>query len=253
MNLIHRKNPMSGSKNSMLTRANSQKVMAGFTPPLGNQKAGFTIIELIIATAVFSIILLMATFALLQIGRTYYKGITTNKTQQTSRNVTDEISRAIQFSGSGITETTNDSKPFCIGDQRYSYKLNQQVENSINTPLNQGYHALVVDSYAGCNGSSPKISGFDTANPGESGHPAGRELLETHMRLAKLVVKKIADSNLYQVTIRVVYGDSDLLDDKLDANGNPGTDGVRDSCSSTRQGGQFCAVSELSTVVEKRL
>jgi hypothetical protein len=67
-----------------------------------------------------------------------------------------------------------------------------------------------------------------------------RELLPVNMRLARLSLT-YRGSNLYDLTIRVVSGENDLLD------------AAHDNCSGSKAGTQFCAVSELTTVVQKRL
>ena len=213
---------------------------------------GFTIIELMFATVVFSVVLLICSFALLQIGRTYYKGVTASKTQENSRSVIDEISRGIQFSGSSIAPTIGGSSVFCIGDQRYSYKLNQQVEDNSPFSTHQGYHALVVDSFPGCNSGTP-------SQDLNSNSISGRELLGQHMRLNKLSVTQVTDqTNLYNISIRVVYGDDDLLcspsaNDCSSSTTSTNLENTDITCKSIRAGTQFCAVSELNTVVQKRL
>lgn len=84
-----------------------------------NQK-GFTIIELIIATTVFSVVLLLCTFGLMQIGNVYYRGITSTRTQNVTRNIIDMVSQDIELSDNGII-ATNPSVPsyFCAGHHRY--------------------------------------------------------------------------------------------------------------------------------------
>jgi prepilin-type N-terminal cleavage/methylation domain-containing protein len=202
------------------------------------RQAGFTIIELLIATAVFSVILLVCAFALLQIGRTYYKGVTSTKVQETARSIMDDISRGIQFSGDPIAPTSSNPPQtymFCVGSQRYSVKTNQQViDTSPDSARHQGYHALVIDTVAGCN------SGSGSQNL-DAQTVSGRELVSPNMRLAKLTVTDVGANNLYQINIRVVYGDDEVLDDTFT------------NCRSERAGTQFCAVSELTTTVQKRL
>src|SRR3989338_4615433 len=94
--------------------------------------SGFTIIELMIATTVFSLVLLLCTFGLLQVARVYYKGVTGAKVQEALRNVTDNITRVIQFSGGSVVPppaNTTGGTPFvfCIDDQRYSVVINRQL------------------------------------------------------------------------------------------------------------------------------
>lgn len=213
-----------------------------------NQK-GFTLVELMIATSVFAVVLIICTVAMLQIGRTYYKGITSSRTQETAREIIEDVSKAIQYeSGRPEPLTTGTSLGYCIGDKRYSYRLNWQVIDNPNTSQNQSRHALVVDDNTCSGGPAQAVAPSPPANP------TGRELLGTRMRLARFDVQQVgaADSNLYRITVRVVTGDNDLLDDRNGDNMITAADNPI-ACRAQQAGGQFCAVSELSTVVQKRV
>lgn len=207
------------------------------------KSSGFTVIELLIATAVFSVVLVVVTGGILQISRLYYKGVTSANTQNTARAVTDVIAQAIQFGGGNVVPTTagaatpTSPKVFCIGNQRFTYDLGWQVKDSSpNASKHQALHALVQDSYAGCTSS--------TTQPLNVATVSGRELLSPNMRLSKLTVTPMG-GNLYRVEVRIVYGDDDLL--KAPQDGNSTT------CVNENAGTQFCAISELSTVVTKRV
>ena len=99
-------------------------------------KQGFTIVELMIATSVFAVVLLLCTYGLLEIGRTYYKGATILRTQETARILIDDVTEAIQFNGGEVVSNTA-SGWHCVGTKRYSFVLNRQ--------LNDTNHALVTD------------------------------------------------------------------------------------------------------------
>lgn len=201
---------------------------------------GFTLVELMIATVVFSVVLLLVTFGVLQVSRNYYKGVTSTKTQQTARAIIDQISQAIQFSGGTITPTAAPSpgsnQVFCLNSQRYSYVLGRKLTDGTN-------HVLVVDT--------PPCTGSSTAqNLATTSLTAGsKELVAPNMRLAKLSVSSVG-TNLWQVTVRVVYGDDDLL---ISPSGASPAYSAPDAGCDINAGSQFCAVSELSTVVQKRL
>lgn len=225
-------------------------------PRLAN--SGFTIIELMIATTVFSLVLLLCTFGLLQVSRVYYKGITGSKVQETLRTITDEVSRAIQFDGGSVVPTPSSVTAgsqfvFCISDQRYSVVTGRQlVDGNPDPALSQVRHALVVDTVVGCNaGTTPQDPMAASVN--------GRELLAPRMRLVKFEVLDKGD-NLYAVNARVAYGDNDLLCSPAANDCNSSTPsstailGNNDlTCKNIRAGTQFCAVAELNTVVQKRL
>src|SRR3990167_6447711 len=205
----------------------------GFTPTARNQQTGFTIIELMIATTVFSLVLLICTFGLLQVSRVYYKGVTESRVQESLRNITDEISRAIQFSGQSVVPTPSspivpgNGYVFCIGDQHYSVVTDRQlVDGTPDVDQSQASHLLTVDALAGCNSSSPATF-------------SGRELMSPNMRLAKLEIIT-DDDELYKIDVRIVYGANDLLNSD------------HSGCENVRAGTQFCASAELNTVVQKR-
>jgi hypothetical protein len=191
-----------------------------------------------IATMVFSVVLLLVSTGILQIARVYYKGVTEANTQNTARNIIDTISQAIQFSGGEVIGTAGSPAPstdyaFCVGSQQFTYRLGWQVESAGGNPAdNQIRHVLVQRSAADC-----------TPQDLASGSVDGRDLMNEHMRLSNLVVSNIGP-NLYKVEVRVLYGDNDLLN-------NP--TGPDATCKSERAGTQFCATAQLSTIVVKRV
>lgn len=208
------------------------------------KQRGFTIVELLVALTVFSVVLVVVTAAIIQISRVYYKGVTETQVQGATRDIMDTISQGIQFGGGTITGTPTGVTPggsyaFCLGNQQYSYRPGYQLVD--NTPgTNQTNHALVVNTAAACSGSPAQAM---------SGTVSGREMLAPNMRVSNLVVKNVG-GNLYQVQIRVVYGDDDLL---VSPSGNSNGAKATDAACKGQTGRQFCAVSELNTVVIRRV
>lgn len=206
-----------------------------------NGSSGFTIIELLVATAVFSVLLLVITFGILQISRVYYKGITESNTQNAARSIMDILTQSIQFSGGNVMTTASTPETpqaFCIGNEQFSYVAGMQlVESSETRGDNQTYHSIVQSTVAGCADPDPP-GGLITAPD-----VPGRELLAPNMRLASLNIE-LVQPGLYRVEVRVVYGDDDLLTNPIDPDA---------TCISETSGTQFCAVSELSTIVRKRV
>jgi prepilin-type N-terminal cleavage/methylation domain-containing protein len=205
---------------------------------LRRRSDGFTIVELLIATAVFSVVLLIATSGLLQVTRTYYKGVTESNTQNAARNIVNAVSQAIQFDGGtvqptngGTAKTTYD---FCVGSTRFRYYLGSELSSNPNSA--QTYHALLEDSAAGC------TSGTDGSSI-NSASASGTEFLSPNMRLSKFVVTSLSN-NLYQVSVTVAYGDDDLFGTPTASN---------PVCQGILAGTQFCAVSQITTTVLKRV
>lgn len=216
------------------------------------QQDGFTLLELMIATIIFSIILMATATMLLQVGRMYYKGVIVNRTQETTRTITDTVSQQLQFGADRVSfgpDTPYGSgtpviiRSVCIGTQRYSYAINGQVKSSApegqRTAKHEMQHGLWRDTISSGDACTPL--NLTNANPGGTN---GKELLSQNMRLTSFSINE--DCNTKDVctfTIGVIYGDDDLLVPDAD---NP------TGCGNVA-GSQWCAASNLKTQVFKRL
>lgn len=226
---------------------------------LNKKTDGFTIVELMIATTVFSVILLVTSAGVISIGRSYYKSLTTTRVQETARSVMDDISRSLQFSDTDTISNhleNPDSTPAsikarCFGPDRYTYVINQKVETVSAGGVDQTMHALYRDrrATAGEHESTcePNVNFTD-----------GSELLGENMRLLKFYV---SNSDPFQVELRIAYGDTDLLE-LTQCNGtivgdqchNPSDEDIATvRCNFDVAGNQFCAMAELETTVTSRV
>ena len=209
---------------------------------------GFTVIELMIATAVFSTVLLLCATAIMQVGRMFYKGTVVNKTQDTARQVVDDIIQAIQFGGNdnGFRATASATfsnglgpitvQSLCLGTVRYSYVNDRSLGSNTSTQLP---HILWKDhtSVGNCTplditNTNPPLSSAD-----------GQEMMGDNMRIPILSVPSPNSASIWAVNVVVSYGDADVFV----------TGSNFGQCVSSRIGGQFCAVSSINTNVVKRL
>jgi len=198
------------------------------------QQKGFTILELLIATLVLSILLVLCATAIVTVGRIFYKGNTENKVQQTARNVVNDIAQSVQFGvlpdtsivkGVNDPGTPNEVKWICIGKTRYTFYTKAPKSDTRK-------YVLWKDQPASCsylNISGPAAPSVD-----------GRELLGIGMRAPNIDV--VSNGPLFTVTATISYGDSDLFTD---------TDFIK--CAGKDKGGQFCASTTINTNVLKRL
>ena len=215
-----------------------------------NNQHGFTIIELAIATTVFSVLLLLSLGAIAQIGKMYYKGVTTAQTQDVSRAVSNEIIQSIQLNAGTVSNTVTPppgpggTDSFCVGDTLYSYVIDRPM--ILNSSTTQ--HVLWAETLANC--ASVPHGPLTLTQAVPSVGTGGRELLSSNMRLSKLVVTQVgpASAQLYQVEIGIVYGD----DDVLNPNDIP-PDHKHTKCTGNFASAQFCAVVNLDTTVKKRI
>ncbi len=217
------------------------------------KQAGFTIVELMIATAVFSTVLLLCAVAIVHVGRMYYKGSITSRTQDTARKLGEDVSQAVQFGvlSSSDTEFRDERGPIshtngtqtvgvqslCLGTVRYSYVLGTPM----GTAANQSRHVLWKDRIAPGQSCDPQNLTLQTPSTG------GQEILSERMRVARFDVDY--EDGMYVIKLTVSYGDTDDLFDTPTAE-MPEMFGI---CKGVNAGGQFCAVARYNTVAGKRL
>lgn len=199
-----------------------------------SKKNGFTIIELLIATTVFSFILLVTSAAIIAIGRAYYKSLTSSRVQETARSVMDDVSRSLQFSSNPPLTNENFENSLtrarCFGSDRYTYVLDQRVGG--------GAHGLYRDK------KTESVCEPNTAFTG------GQELLGESMRLLQF---DVSGTDPFQVEIRVAYGDNDLLNHyNDDGTARTSNDFQGVNCKPIT-GRQFCAVAGLETSIKGRV
>ncbi len=193
--------------------------------------AGFTVVELLIATAVFSVVLLVFLSAFIQISQLFYKGVNLSNTQETARNVLQNISDDIRFSGTGAV-TYPAEKYFCIGSHRYMYNLGVQYTGS-------GDYGIFKEK-TGC--ASPSVQARNANN--------GEELLDPGMQVNKLDV----DCSIQPCTvaIHIVYygGDSKVFKTGLAGYTVDTAYQAPDAqCTGPTSGSQYCATATYKSTV----
>lgn len=244
----------------------------------GLQSKGFTIIELMIALSVLSIILVIASALMTRIGATYTKGVNAANLQNANRNIMSDLTSALQLSGSAPSgcPTGNDigttcytaleSVPgadvyaYCIGATRYSYILNREqgddpsyLTYGSQTHQTQPHtsHVLWRDTMmntASCNPldiSQPMPAPF-SGDSDVTVAGSGYDMVPDHMRLGRFKITQVTppnNSGVYNLDVWMAYGDSDLVNE--DASGHATCNGDK--------GSQFCSVSNISSTVGRRL
>lgn len=213
-----------------------------------NSQSGFTIIELIVASSIFAVILLLCAIAITSIGKLYYKGITSTATQEVARTVVDEIKADFELSGGYYIKVNDDGTPtgakgFCIGSHLYSYKRSPQ-----KIGIDGSGNVLVVRDYDSCDIAPP--AGPDNVSTGNDVNGVNvsaqwRELLGPNMRLSNFTLTPPAPPldvrpQSLAIEVNIVAGEDDLIDLVL-GRCNVGS------------GSQFCASSPLSAYAVRRL
>lgn len=95
-------------------------------------KKGFTLIELMLAMAFLSILLLAVAMTIIQIGVTYNRGITLKEVNQSARNLNDELSRSLSraaaFDLSTNYVTNNAGGRLCMGQDSYIWNTGTAIQ-----------------------------------------------------------------------------------------------------------------------------
>lgn len=239
--------------------------MRAFTKNIMNRESGFTIVEFMIATSVFSVILLVVTGAILMMTQKYQHSLYSSATQAAASNLVDTIAQSIKFSSGQVGVQGPDASgtmSICIGNRQFLYLPRKQLDGPVVQTATK--NAVMTRQQTGASCLMESIDG--STNP--SGSP--KELLGRNMRLSHLSIRETSPS-LWTISASVVYGDDDLLCSSgvagscdipdpldqqhiLDTSINPATGRSTKplQCKIT-SGSQFCKVSELSTTVYKRL
>jgi prepilin-type N-terminal cleavage/methylation domain-containing protein len=213
-------------------------------------QSGFTIVELMIATVVSAIILLVITFGILHFTSDYYHGINSSTTQSTTQNAIDVVTQAIQFNASGTVATDGSQGIFCAGTQVFLYTMGKTLSGSPSS-TNWGLYQL----------NNPSSN---CVTPGTT--TGGTELLGSNMRLTNLSLSQIGTTNVWQLELRVANGDPDLLCRPSIAGAAKGSCNAGATNYATSDvitgsdvrckiqiGSQFCSISDLTTAIGQRI
>jgi prepilin-type N-terminal cleavage/methylation domain-containing protein len=216
------------------------------------EQSGFTIIELMIATIVSSVILLVITYGVVSFSNAYYHGVNASNTQSTTQNAVDAITHAIEFNAGQTTAVSETSQTgvFCAGSQIFLYDVGKQLKTA-PADGNWGLYQINNPSATCVKPTDPDVLS------------SGTELLGKNMRIAYLSLTQLSCS-VWNLNLRIVYGDTDLLCDNTISSG-PGScrsgaapfvgdtvqgDGV--TCK-LQTGSQFCSVARLGTSIGQRI
>lgn len=91
---------------------------------------GFTLIELTLALAFISFLLLFMVAAILQVTRLYVKGSALRQINQTGRQLMDDVSTSLRASATPLY--IKDNNRLCVGTTSYAWNSGDEVVNKFN-------------------------------------------------------------------------------------------------------------------------
>jgi len=216
------------------------------------QSSGFTIVELMIATVVLSVILLLSTVMITSIGNLYYKGVNKSRLQDDARTIANDVSQRLELQANStqLPGTDGETYPYgsgsiyvaaiCIGSTRYSYIEDSAGQKwqigSGGSAVNQVPHIFWRDTNPSASCTALDLT---KTNPPGSGSD-GTELISANSSVSYFSVD--TTSAPYGVKIDLAYGDRTLLSGV----------GLNATCKGGA-GDQFCATATVSTAATPRL
>lgn len=192
-------------------------------------ESGFTIIELLIATAVFSFVLIVFLSAIIRISELFYKGVNMSNTQEAARNIVQDISDDIQFYQQPPVIGAN---YFCVGAHRYSYNLGTKVDRTTS----HGITREVISG--GC--PSPATLPVN--------YNKGEELVDVGMQLNKLTLSNCANG-LCTISIHLIYYGADQSVLVSPSGTSPAYQAPDATCGGAANSSEFCAVADYQSTV----
>lgn len=240
---------------------------------------GFTIIELMIALSVLSIILVMSSVILINIGAIYSKGVNIASLQNANRNIVADISQAIQFGGTApkacgppaplnlsYCSTADDAgvHSFCVDTTRYSFVMNRELGDDSGDPNSvppkaavSTQHVLWRDTMKSADDPCTPLkiltlSDNDLSNDASSVAGTGYEMAPNHTRLTRFYTQVNPATGIYSVSVWMAHGDSDLVIDNFGKNSTDGLNTPLTPSCKSGSGSQYCAVSNIDTQVTRR-
>lgn len=245
---------------------------------------GFTIVELMISLSILSVILIISTVALVDIGGLYDKGVSASNLQNATRNIMADVTAGIQFSKyspqqcsstptAGILNctytppypytyqlngNTYEIDAYCIGTARYTYVNNVELGKDSSTGVSTPYilwRDTLQSPLANCvpannmKNSEMGSGGVNPTNPdSNTSANSGYEMMANHTQIKQFSIS--LDSNLgindaYIINLSAAYGDNALISGS----------GSNISCKSQlgQTASDFCSTSTSSSTITGRL
>lgn len=212
-------------------------------------QAGFTLVELMLALAFVAFVLIFATTTIVQIMRTYNKGLAVKEINQTARNVMEDMTRIIRDSSTNaivtapLTNSPSTSKGrVCFGSVSY-------VWNFTNTTLNQ-YTDNSRINFARVNDPGSSLCVLSGGNYPKVDKTQATELLSGNVWVQQLTVTPTVGGQFYDIFIQLSTVD-DPTAPAITYNWPNPIPEQRVQCTGGNNG-QFCAVANFSTSVNAR-
>jgi len=199
-------------------------------------KKGFTIVELLIATAVFTAVLFIVTYGIIQISKIFTNGFIQTQTQNVAVSISDQLTRDVEFSSA--SSIGDDSGPVTVSGNSYYFFCTYQDEYFYNPGGN--LYKIPISAITNC--GSPQTSWLtnsQTQNLLSSKMEVLNHLTAYDDSSQKSIIMADGPTGLYSISLDILYGGTNNL-----------VQNVNNSqwvCKPTVIIGPFCATYTITT------
>lgn len=231
------------------------------------RQTGFTIIELMLAMAFVSVLMVAITMTVIQMANIYNKGTTLRAVDQAGRAISRDIqttvaaAQPLDVGTDGIggvnykpqvqiggEQNNPDGGRLCTGTYSYVWNTGRGLQNPVNRYENDDSRQIrlvkVHDSGAlYCNDVAHAIKADDATELLSAGD---RELAVQSLKIIPVAIDGVTQQTLYSVTLELGTNDQDSLDQSVAINTIDTTCKPPSSAASQRD---FCAVNKFEFTV----
>jgi prepilin-type N-terminal cleavage/methylation domain-containing protein len=218
--------------------------------------SGFTIIELMIATTIFSMVLVVMLASFMQIARMFYKGVSISGANAAARSLVEEVVNDVRFASQSPIACDSTSCPtyrkyFCVGNHRYTYitapdrgAAAKVSTTDISVPRPTSINAgIVQDTVSGCPSLALMPLG---SNP--------RQMLGLNMQLNDIEFKPANNGVFIHAHVLLYGADSNVFASDSKPTDTPAQALLEKDahCSGSLLDTQLCAMADFKTLVAVR-
>jgi prepilin-type N-terminal cleavage/methylation domain-containing protein len=207
---------------------------------------GFTVIEVLIASLVFTTLLLLSMEGITRIAKVYVKNSSITKANEFSKSFIGDIAQQIKY---GVEPKFTSGNPsfLCVSDSGYKIELNKTQEEDLGPiPINP----IVKIQDPGCT-----LYANASNYTGASYNPVNISPVNIRILSFNIIKNTVGTTPVWTIDMRVALGAKDLLRDsanKILAD-DPTANYSEAVCRGGIAGSEFCSVISISTSITRRM
>jgi type II secretory pathway pseudopilin PulG len=209
---------------------------------------GFTLVELLFALAFIGFVLIFVITTIIQVMRTYNKGLALKEINQTARATTEDMSRILRGVSSfsvvtaPLTDPGGSKGRVCFGSVSYVWNFTNSSVNKYTDGSRVNFVRVIDPGSSMCvqnSGTYPDVN-----------RDAATELVTPRVWVHQLTVTPSVNSEFFDIFIQLSIADDPTAPALIYDPTNP--DPSRQVVCKGGSEGQFCAVANFSTTVNAR-